>query len=402
VKKASILAILLIGPLAFGQVTVPNSFWGVQIHDPSSMYPVPSGPVFNVVRLWDTATGWADMVDGNPCTPPLPSYDYTVFDQWGMKYADLGSAAPAIIYTVAKTPCLLSSNPADSTCSDGGQGRCDPPKDITCTGSAAGGTGGTDDYFKNFLSGLWRHIKSRSYYATIPQWYVEIWNEPDTPGFWDNTWIAKQCQDPNAPYRFLVRMAADAKTTIQGIDSKVQFLTPPVNDPLTQVKAPNGWWYNYLLQGGYNYADVASVHGYMHQDVHHEPIEDLCCDPNNSLVGEARSTMAMFFPSGTPLFLTEGSYGGKNPHNPSDDVAFTGEYYTLALSGPGLVNNLDWYAWDITSPLWDGSSLTGSGKAVAVMQQRWGYKGARFDATGCASSSASRQTRMERASLATE
>jgi len=390
-KKTTLFAVLVVSSLAFAQ-SVPANFWGIQIHNNDVVYP-PSPPnvpypFFQTLRLWDTNTGWADMNDNEKlCEPPSNGiYDFSNLDTWMNTYASNGWD---VIYTVAKTPCAFSANPTDSTCpNDFGTGQCDPPKDITCTGHHAGNTDGLDTNFTTFITDLWTHIKTMGYDKNR-RWYVEIWNEPDSKD-WDGSWIQNNyCNaDLTAQYRILVRMAADAKSTILGLDpnANVKFLTPPVNDPLHQM-GPGGWEYKYLQNGGAAYADILSAHAYVKNP---NPVKDVCCDPNTSIVGLTVNTRNHFFtgPTVTPIFFTEGGYGRDGQQVPSDVVAWTGTYYTLLLSSR-LVSSLDWYAYDIDAKMWDQTlsppALTPTGTAVAVMQQDWGYDGATFDPTGCAS-----------------
>jgi hypothetical protein len=398
-RNITLFAVLLVGSLAFAQNSVPAKFWGIQIHNNAVVYP-PSPPnvpypFFQTLRLWDTKTGWADMNDNEKlCEPPSNGiYDFSNLDTFMTTYASNGWD---VIYTVAKTPCFFSANPTDSSCaSDFGAGQCDPPggpQGITCSGNYPGNTGGSDTNFTTFLTDLWTHIKKQGYYKNYPnrQWYVEVWNEPDTSN-WDGGWIQNTyCSvggkpDPTAPYRILVRMAADAQTTIHGLDPKVKFLTPPVNDPLKQM-GPGGWEYAYLSWGGWKYADILSAHAYLKGNPVGNPVEDVCCDPNTSIVGLTFNTRKHFFTGLTlpPIFFTEGGYGKNGNQVPSDVVAWTGTYYTLLLSS-GLVASLDWYAYDIDAKMWDQSmtALTPTGTAVAVMQQDWGYDGGAFDVAGC-------------------
>jgi len=410
-KKAVLVAALFISSLSLAQSTVPSSFWGIQFNKTTSPYPETDGPTFQTFRFWDTGTSWDNIQTSASCTAAaLSNCDFTKFDTWMNDYVIPNGFD--VIYTIGKTPNFISSNPTD-TCSGSPAGSCVPPTDVTCTGTSAGNTGGTDQTFINFLQALFTHINNNGW-NTGRQWYVEGWNEPNSGAvFWDQSWIdTTYCPgDSTAERRILARLAADARTTVLALDSSVKFLTPPASNALTAVES-GGWWYNYLSGdggawgnggtcsgytgshpcGGGQFADVMSVHGYLDGATNETP-DDICCG-SGTLVSNTLATMSTYSQSSKSLFLTEGSWGAYcSTSCPTgfDPVAWTGRYYTLMLS-QGQVARFAWYNYDTFAPIWclstgEGCSaaneLSTTGTAIYQMQSVWHYDGGTFGAGGC-------------------
>jgi hypothetical protein len=413
-KTAVLFAMLLISSLSLGQFAVPASFWGMQFNKTTSPYPATGGPTVETFRFWDTGTSWDDIQTSAACTSSaLTNCNFTKFDTWMNNYVNAtGQPKLDVIYTIGKTPNFISSNPTD-TCSGSPAGSCVPPTDITCTGTSAGNTGGTDATFINFLQALWTHIANNGW-DTGRQWYIEGWNEPNSGAvFWDQSWIdTTYCPgDSTAERRILARLAADARTTILALNSSVKFLTPPASSALTAVES-GGWWYKYLSGdggmwgngstcsgytgpspcGGGQFADVMSVHGYLDGATNETP-DDICCG-TGTLVSNTQATMSTFSQSSKPLFLTEGSWGSycsSGCPTGFDPVAWTGRYYTLMLS-QGKVARFAWYNYDTFAPLWclsvgEGCTATGqlstTGIATYQLQSVWNYDGGTFGSGGC-------------------
>jgi len=425
-KKTMLVATLLFSSLSLAQSAVPAKFWGMQFNKTTSPYPVTGGPTFETFRFWDTGTSWNDIQTSASCTSSnLTACDFTKFDTWMNNYVNAtGQPKLDVIYTIGKTPNFISSNQND-TCNGSPAGSCVPPTDVTCTGTSAGNTGGTDQTFINFLQALWTHIVNNNW-NTGRQWYVEGWNEPNSGAvFWDQSWIdTTYCPGDNtANRRILARLAADARTTILAIDSTVKFLTPPASSARTAVKS-GGWWYKYLSGdggawgkggtcsgytgsnpcGGGQFADEMSVHGYLDNTTNETP-DDICCsstgsDGSGTLVYNTLATMSSFGQGSKPLFLTEGSWGAYCKTGcPAgfDPVSWTGRYYTLMLS-QGKVARFAWYNYDTFAPIWcltigTGCAVTGqlstTGIATYQLQSVWNYVGGTFGSGGCTSTATS-------------
>jgi hypothetical protein len=383
-KKVLVLVTFFTACMAFGQTTVPSTFWGVMFNRPNDPYPITGAPSFGTIRLWDTNTAWGDIQGNNGikgCTQSS-QFDFSYLDNYANHYITPSNFD--VIYTVGQTPCFITSNPSDEKCAHY-PGSCVPPTDLTCSGTGTAGTGGTDATFIAFVQALWTHLQGQPYYPGR-KWFFEGWNEPDVGKFWDNDWInTTYCGgDVTGSKRILMRMAADARAAVQAIDPNVLMLTPPSAEARTST-LPGGWWYNYMggqtskYGGGGQYADIISVHGYV-SDVPAAP-ELICCG-TGTLVANTRAAMADFGQSDKILFLSEGSCGKACYGDP--EPAWMGRFYTLMLS-QGQVSRFDWNGWDTLAPLWNGTALTSSGIALQVMQSDWGYAGATFPAAGCTS-----------------
>ncbi len=104
------------------------------------------------------------------------------------------------MYTLARTPPWATSNPADTSCnytaanSGGGNGECDAPLDLNSDGS------GTNATWKAWITAIATHVNDPTYLQTHSQIkYWEIWNEPDSTGFWNGTFaqLARLTEDAN-------------------------------------------------------------------------------------------------------------------------------------------------------------------------------------------------------------
>jgi len=375
--KKVLTVTFLLSALSFAQAQVPPTFWGIMFNHINDTYPAPGNPVplFNQIRLSDTGTSWGDIQGNNQakgCNND-PTLYFSYLDTYLTHYATPNDFD--VTYVAAQTPCFISANPTDSTCAHF-TGSCDPPSDITCTGTYPGNTGGTDATFINFLTQLWTHMMKQPYYPGR-HWFFEMWNEPNVGKFWNNNWINyTYCGgDHTATRRIMIRMAADARATISQLDPSVLFITPAVSVALQEAKVA-GWWYDYLQLGGGQYADIMGVHSYIY--ALGQPVEDVCCSPS-TLIGGAIATMATFGQSSKPLWSTEGSCGQWCPGLP-DILGWTARYYTLMLS-KGLVQRFNWYCYDIFGTLWNGKALTPTGEMLGVLQSDWGYAGGTF--SGC-------------------
>jgi hypothetical protein len=376
-KKILALTTLLVSTFAFAQNPVPPTFWGIMFNHINDTYPAPGNPVplFYQIRLSDTGTSWGDIQGNNQakgCNNDSTLY-FSYLDNYLNHYALPNDFD--VTYVAAQTPCFISTFPTDSSCAHF-TGACDPPSDITCTGTGPGNTGGSDATFINFVQQLWTHMMKQKYYPGR-HWFFEMWNEPNVGKFWNNDWINNHyCGgDQTATRRIMIRMAADARTAISAIDPNVLFITPAVSVAMTQAKK-GGWFYDYLALGGGQYADIMGVHSYIY--ALSQPVEDVCCGPS-TLIGGALATMAKNGQSSKPLWSTEGSCGQWCPGLP-DMVGWTARYYTLLLS-KSLVDRFNWYCYDIFGTLWNGKSLTPTGQMLGVIQSDWGYAGGTF--SGC-------------------
>lgn len=251
------------------QAQVPAEYFGLQattgiVNQPPPAWsdPWPSVP-FGSMRLWDTATGWAQV------NPKEGVYDWTLLDKW---LADTQQfKIQDVMYTFGKTPQWASSNPNDSVCG-WGPGSCDPPKDLNPDGT------GPDQIWQDFVAAIATRAAGR-----IKYW--ELWNEPKNLFFWNGT----------IPQ--LVRMAKDARSVILSIDPQAVMLTPPSHGP---------WQTLYFAGGGPQYADVITYHGY----VYHPGCTGFPrAEDELAMISKVRAVMATYGQSAKPLWDTETSWG---------------------------------------------------------------------------------------------
>lgn len=109
------------------------------------------------------------------------------------------------LYTLARTPPWITSNPTDTLCNyqlpatGGGNGECYPPSDLNADGS------GTNATWKAWITAIASHVDNSTYLQTHAHVrYWEIWNEPDSTGFWMGTFAQ------------LARLTEDARCIILG------------------------------------------------------------------------------------------------------------------------------------------------------------------------------------------
>ncbi len=327
--------------------TISRTLFGLNIHAlVFQKEPWPAIP-FGSLRLWDSATGWAQL------NPSKGEYDWGLLDQWLAAASQRDNQIEDILYTFGRTPQFASSQPGRDC--GYGPGQCAAPSDLTADGN------GSDQYWKDFVTAIVTHSKN-SRTAHIKYW--ELWNEPYSLNMWAGT----------VPQ--MVRMAQDAYSIIKNIDPNAVVVAPCIG---INVPAGNKWlnWYDaYLSAGGGNYADIMSVHGYVHYGGR-QPGAQAFLD----YYRQAREIMTKHGLAAKPVWDTEASWGEtKDNHfeNQDDQAAFVAQFYLLQWS-QGL-QRLYWYAYngqsaDSIGALWIEDSdrsghLTKAGKAF-VQTQEW-------------------------------
>ena len=178
--------------------------------------------------------------------------------------------------------------------------------------------------------------------------YWEIWNEPNSPGFY--------CGQVST----MITLAQHASAIIKSVDPTALVLSPS----LTSTSGPQwlGW---YLLGGGGAAVDVIAFHGYSGTD------------PGSlaQVVANYRGVMAANGAAAKPMWNTETSWAGDGDLVTPDmahQVAFVAKTYLLQWSLG--VSRVLWYAYD-GGPIWGGlwDPTTGvSAAAVAYGETyRW-------------------------------
>src|SRR5580658_912687 len=187
---------ILQGNFRMGATTLAASpmFGFSETNTASTNFPTVS---YGMQRFWDS--------------PPLqwPSINTApgVFDFSNLDAAlaqDYSSGVSEALYTLARTPPWITSQPTDTTCNyqlpatGGGNGECYPPSDLNPDGS------GTNATWKAWITAIAQHANGQdgnptylTNHAHIRYW--EIWNEPDTAAFWSGSiaQLARLTEDAN-------------------------------------------------------------------------------------------------------------------------------------------------------------------------------------------------------------
>jgi hypothetical protein len=273
--------------------------------------PWPEVP-FGSIRLWDSSTFWYQI------NPSQGVYDWSVLDAW-LDKANAGHQH--ILYTLGYTPAWASSNPNDKTCI-GPPGTCDPPNDLNSDGS------GTDQHWKDYVTAVASHSHNSST-AHIEAW--EIWDEPFCS--WEFSGTVAQ----------MVRMAKDASEIIKGIDPNAILLTPSID---WSWKQPLDWMASYFAQGGGQYADVISVHGYVFQD------GGTFGEPENVVpyLANFRAVLKTYGQDSKPIWDTEASWGDSQKlgfTDPDLQAGWLARFYILHRSN--WIDRLFWFSYNSTT-----------------------------------------------------
>ncbi len=181
-------ALTVTGPV--GGNAPPATFLGFSENDTNSLgWPTVS---YGMQRFWDSpAMQWPDINTASGV------FSFTKLDSdLALAYTKQSYIA---LYTLARTPPWATSKPTDSSCNDttgmgGGLGECDPPIDLNSDGS------GTNAIWKAWITAIASHVNDATYlqsHAHIKYW--EIWNEPDSTGFWAGSFaqLARLTEDAN-------------------------------------------------------------------------------------------------------------------------------------------------------------------------------------------------------------
>jgi hypothetical protein len=287
-----------------GAGAIPLTYFGLTINHNESV-PFPSGSAFGAIRSWDaTNVSWNDI----NTAPGV--YDWSGFDAW-MTY--VSSHGVDVLYTFGRTPLWASSNPTAYT--GYGPGQCAPPTNMS----------DWDDFVRavvNRAAGRIRH------------W--ELWNEPQ-----DRTHYCGTISQ-------MVIMAQHAYQIIKTANPDFQVLTPAT---LYDDGAGPKWLDIYFADGGTDYADIVSFHGYLNgpAEMHTRVIEDY------------RTVTRKYNQQSKPLWNTESDWG--DTKGAENQAAYLVKYYLIQWTG-GL-DRFYWYAYDNTGygTLYSDRALTQAGVA---------------------------------------
>jgi hypothetical protein len=265
------------------------------------------------IRFWDNGTDWMSL-----CPTSASTCNWATLDKY-LEYAS--SHRLDVIYTFGRVP--VWENPSGPSY-----------QHVWATNVAD-----IADW-KNFVSAIVQHSAGR-----IKYW--EIWNEPNVGGFWSGT---------NAQ---LIALAESAYKIIKAADPCSQVLLPPTSDP--------DWTNTYLDDGGGQYADIMTFHGYPSgAPEHYVP-----------MITAFRSVFASHGYSGRPVWDTEGNWVGGQPsyfRSADEDAAWVAR--SLVLQASMGVQRFAWYGWDFCNDtpcyanLWTRTTgIRAPGQAYRITQQ---------------------------------
>ncbi len=296
------------------QGVIPRALFGMTVLDFQNVTPPLT---YGTTRTWDAfpMLDWADI----NAAPGV--YDFQYLDS----FLAMNQARNAdVVYTFGRTPQWASSQP--QTQGPYGPGQCAPPTDIR----------DWDDYVTAIAS----HAGTR-----ITYW--ELWNEPQDPDYY--------CGDTKT----LLTMAQHAYRIIKSVNPAAQVLTPAAS-----AEGGPEWLAQYLSQGGGNYADIVSFHGYCNNQA----------ESINSVVSQYRDVIAAHGQSGKPLWDTEADWAGDDDDvlvGSANRAAFMAKYYLLQWSGG--VSRFVWYAYDggTWGGMWNAETGADADAAAYGVVQQW-------------------------------
>jgi polysaccharide biosynthesis protein PslG len=279
---------------------IPQSLFGMTVLDFENV----SAPLqYGTTRTWDSfpMLDWADINSA----PGV--YDFHHLDNFLKTNQERNVD---VIYTFGRTPLWASAQP--NTPGPYGSGQCAPPADLK--------------NWDNYVTAIAVHAGTR-----IAYW--ELWNEPEDPKYY--------CGD----IKTLVTMAQHAYRIIKSVNPAAQVITPSA-----AAEGGPAWLDTYLSQGGGNYADIMSFHGYCNSEA----------ESINSVVFRYRKVISAHGQANKPLWDTEADWAGDPDdvlYESTSKAAFIAKYYLLQWSSG--VSRFVWYAYDGGS--WGGFSGTATG-----------------------------------------
>jgi polysaccharide biosynthesis protein PslG len=293
---------------------IPQSLFGMTVLDFENV----NAPLqYGTTRTWDSfpMLDWADINSA----PGV--YDFQHLDVFLKTNQERNVE---VIYTFGRTPLWASSQPGTPT--PYGPGQCAPPGDLR--------------NWDNYVTAIAVHAGTR-----IQYW--ELWNEPQDPQYY--------CGDMPT----LITMAQHAYRIIKSVNPAALIITPSAS-----AEGGPAWLGTYLSQGGGNYADIMSFHGYCNGEA----------EAINSVVAQYRKVISAHGQGTKPLWDTEADWADDayDVHEgAANTAAFIAKYYLLQWSGG--VSRFVWYAYD--GGLWGGFSTTATGAVPDVVAyntvQQW-------------------------------
>jgi hypothetical protein len=214
-----------------GGTLTASPFFGIDvINTNASNYPTLS---YGIQRFWSSQNfQWqtlqvAACADVTTCAGGYDAAYLAAFDTFLAHMATAG--VNEAIYTMARTPNFASTFPTDTTCNNTatGDGACDRPIGLNDDGT------GDNTIYRNWYAFLAKHLNDPTYRATHAHVrYWEIWNEPDSVGFWGDG------AGGHGSYAALVRMAEDMRCMLTGKGVVTNYPTVGAKTPCAQAGLP--------------------------------------------------------------------------------------------------------------------------------------------------------------------
>ena len=309
-----------------GPQIIPENYFGMHMHFAHSKTPWPS-VTFGSWRLWDAAVNWTKL------EPNKGDWQWEILDR-DVELARQHNVD--LLLTLGRTPRWASARPNEAQESrNGNLGERAEPKDL--------------QDWRNYVRTVATRYKGRIH-------EYEIWNEPNSNGFYTGT--------PQA----MVDLAREAYVILKQVDPSNIVLSPSP----TGSTGPS-WLAEYLRAGGGAYADIFGYHFYVR------------AAPPEEMANRISTVKAILVENGLgekPLWDTE---AGRIPPLRGDEAAaFIARAYILNWASG--VRRFYWYAWDndgMGVRLTEDGSPTQAARAYAETE-KW-LVGARMES--CANNS---------------
>src|SRR5579863_3142474 len=288
---------------------IPQTFFGMHINRRGTGYTLPTIPfgAYRTLDSYDTLWGQIETAAG--------TYNFATLDT---RLADAQSAGVDVLYSIYATPAFITSNSADvcTGASTMWNGSCDPPTDVNADGS------GTDATLIAFLTALVNHVGTQIE-------YYEVWNEANISSEWNGTWAQ------------LVRMAQDARATIQALNPRARILSPSFAElTYTTAAAKEAAYLATVVNGstGSQAADIINFHGYVYTPALPVPIAE------NEVVNVSQLRAVLSSTDlAKPLWDTEWGTSGELT-DPDQATAFVARH--LLIQAGQNVARAYFYDWD--------------------------------------------------------
>jgi hypothetical protein len=273
----------------------------------------PTLPIGTLGELTDA--GWASV------EPSSGQFDWTHLDEVIALAQQNG--VTTIDYNMHTTPLWAAANP-NAPCEFSNLTACSsPPANI--------------DDWTNFVTALATRYKGKIN-------YYEVWDEADYNEQWSGT------------VQQMVQMAQTAYVAIKSIDPNAQVLTPGTTVAGAQASGPQAWLNSYFQQGGTQYTDGITWHGFYCQNgtgnsecpggIGCNVAIDCAGTPLLQQITNIRAVAQANGLTSKDIFDTSGSWGkDTNLPDPFQQAAYVARWYIL--QGAAGVKIADWWGWDV-------------------------------------------------------